>query len=140
MSTSTIPIETATYGGYGGKSFKDSHDIEAWGQITKIIIRHGNEIDGITVTYNDGTTTTHGGNGGNQSVINLERGEYISKVEGRAGSRLDYLYFHTSRGKEYGPFGKKGGNPFDCNFGSKGLVYFFGRAGNRIDQIGFAYA
>jgi hypothetical protein len=134
----TSSIRSNTFGGVGGVSFEDSHDIDAWGSINQIVVRHGAEVDSIGVAYANGNYVNHGGTGGTETKIDLGPGEYISRVEGRSGSRLDQITFHSNKGT-YGPFGGGGGAPFNIDLSGKELHYLFGRAGSEIDQIGFAY-
>ena len=45
------PDRSQTFGGTHGASFDDSHDINAWGRITKIVIRHSTGVDSIGTNY-----------------------------------------------------------------------------------------
>jgi hypothetical protein len=77
----------------------------------------------------------HGGGGGSESSFDLAEGEFITRIEGRSGSEVDQLTFTTNKGNKHGPYGGGGGAPFavsDINVGG-----FFGRSGDRLDQIGF---
>jgi hypothetical protein len=128
-----------TFGGSnGGSSFDDSHNIGAWGRIRQIVVRHGNEVDSIGVFWANGNFFTHGGTGGTATVINLNPDEFISRVEGRSGDRLDQITFRSNK-RAYGPFGGGGGSPFTVDFSGKALHYLFGRSGAEIDQIGFGF-
>lgn len=134
MTTST---RSHTFGGNGGMSFDDSHDIALWGPIRQIVVRHGSAVDAIGVLWGNGNFFNHGGTGGTETVINLGADEFISRVEGRSGARLDQITFHSNK-HTYGPYGGGGGNPFAVDFSGKALHYLFGRAGTRVDQVGFA--
>src|SRR5690349_2569411 len=44
-----------TFGGNGGASFDHSpSNIETWGRIRQIVVRHGNQVDAIGVLYANG--------------------------------------------------------------------------------------
>ena len=130
---------SSTFGGNGGSSFDDSHsDIAAWGPIKQIVVRHGNEVDSIGIFWANGNFFNHGGAGGIETPINLAPDEFIVKVDGRSGDRLDQITFHSNK-RAYGPFGGGGGRPFTVDFLGKALHYLFGRAGAEIDQLGFGY-
>lgn len=130
---------TDFFGGSGGSAFTDTHDVNSWGRITQISVRHGSEVDAIATTYANGQYLSHGGTGGSLSVITLGDDEFVTKIDLRSGSRLDQISFHTSKGVTYGPYGGSGGSPQSVDFGSNVLQYFFGRSGSRMDAIGFAY-
>jgi hypothetical protein len=133
-----ISIYNKTLGGNGGVPFDDYHDIRAWGRIRQIVVRHGREVDSIGIAYANGCYANHGGRGGVEDKIDLEPDEFILKVEGRSGARLDQITFHSNK-RVYGPYGGGGGSPFTVDFGGQALQYLFGRSGSRIDQIGFGY-
>jgi hypothetical protein len=130
---------TGFFGGNGGSEFTDTHDVNSWGRITQISVRHGSEVDAIATTYANGQFLSHGGTGGDLTVITLNDDEFINKVDLRSGARLDQITFHTSKGVTYGPYGGSGGSPHSVDFSSNVLQYFFGRSGSRMDAIGFAY-
>jgi len=133
-----LSTRSSTFGGGGGSSFDDSHVIETWGPVRQIVVRHGSEVDSIGIFWANGNFLNHGGNGGSETMINLAPNEFISSVEGRSGSLLDQITFHSNKAT-YGPFGGGGGSPFSVNFSGKALHYIFGRSGSEIDQIGFGF-
>jgi len=135
MITST---RSNTFGGNGGSSFDDSHDIDAWGRVRQIVVRHGSEVDSLGVFWANGNFFNHGATGGTETVINLDPDEFISRVDGRSGDRLDQITFSSNK-RTYGPFGGGGGSPFTVDFSGKALHYLFGRSGSEIDQVGFGY-
>jgi hypothetical protein len=157
MITST---RSKTFGGGGGAPFDDSHDIESWGPIRQIVVRHGDRVDAIGVLWANGKFLNHGGTGGSESIINLDPDELILQVEGLSGDGLDQVIFISTKA-QYGPFGGitipplagheadpfalqepvtlSGGFPFTVDFGGSVLHYFFGRSGSLIDQIGCAF-
>jgi hypothetical protein len=136
--TMTNSTRSNTFGGNGGSSFDDSHDIDAWGPVRQIVVRHGSEVDSIGVFWANGNFLNHGGTGGSETVINLDPDELISRVDGRSGDRLDQITFRSNK-RVYGPFGGSGGAPFTVDFGGKALHYLFGRSGSEVDQVGFGF-
>ena len=132
-------------GGNGGSSWDDgvlTHKPQIVG-IRSMTIRHGNQVDGIQVTYvlADNTTYTapnHGGSGGSPSSFTLAEGERIVRMEGKTNNTLvDQVTFIalTADGtqKTYGPFGKTGKTPFAVD---GYILGFFGRSGNLLDSLG----
>ena len=142
------------YGGEGGDSFSDQ--LPDGSRICEVLIRHGEYVDGIRISWEtaDGTRVDgpyHGGGGGNEDSFTLEPGETIQVIGGASGDYVDRLGFETSLGRSYGPYGGDGGNPFEENFGptpnpldhdatvlvNHPLVGIYGRSGDLLDAIGF---
>ncbi len=138
-------IDRGSYGGGGGGAFNDftsNTGSDCGTRVSKITIRSGRRVDAIQLTYrlSNGNTVTgpkHGGNGGGQTVYNIDiaGGEEIVYVGGRSGSRVDRLEFVTNKGRILGPHGGGGGGAFaqsQCK-----LRGIYGRSGNEVDRIGF---
>lgn len=77
--------------------------------------------------------------------IHLGPSECLIKVSGSIGSSseaaklITSLIFVTNEAS-YGPFGKCIGDPFEFHVPSNSsIVGFFGRAGTRLDAIGFYF-
>lgn len=129
--------QTQTFGGNGGIDFSD--DLTQVCRLSKVIIRHGVRVDAITSVWmmTNGTElqgSRHGGNGGIEDFFVLAKGEYINRIDGRAGATIDSLTFFTNLEHQYGPYGGTGGEEFkmrNLNIGG-----FFGRAGTLVDQLG----
>jgi hypothetical protein len=141
-------VKSSNMGGSGGNPWDDDilgHSPVIVG-VHRIDIRHGNQVDGLQVTYRlaDGTTYTaprHGGDGGTLSSFTLASDEGIARIEGKTNNVLvDQVTFVTSNAageeKQYGPFGKTGQTPFSVD---GYVIGFFGRAGNLLDGIGVYY-
>lgn len=134
----STPIERSRrFGHDDGVSFDDSSYNEKWGPITKIVVRSDSEVRYIGVAYANGTYMEHGGTSGIETNIDLDVDDYIVRVSGRSGSRLDQIMFWSHKGKAYGPYGGNGGASFDCPFQNRALLYFFGRSTDTMNQIGF---
>lgn len=136
------PLVSDPFGGSGGVSFNDSQVLSpnaGYGPIRQLFIRAGNVVDSIAIGYANGVQFTHGtSTGGTLTAIRLDADEYITEVQGRAGTQLDQITFVTSK-RTLGPFGGGGGSPFSVVFRGCALQYLFGRSGQFIDQIGFGY-
>ena len=137
------------YGGKGGIPWDDFEEcpnstVEG---VHSITVYHGDQIDGLQVTYRlaDGTlhpARLHGRRSGRfQNSFQLAPGEKIVRVEGKTNNVLvDRLSFVTrsEAGSEntYGPYGITG----DTAFAVEGdIVGFFGRSGDLLDALGVHY-
>ena len=130
-------VRSDLFGGKSGNEFSDN--LTETVRLTRLSIKHGRVIDAIEASWvtSDGKTITgarHGGSGGSESVITLQEGEYINRIQGRAGAYIDQLMFYTNLDHQYGPFGGDGGNPFAIENICVGG--FFGRGGRLLDAIG----
>ena len=116
-------------------------------QLVAVSIRHGSLVDSIKGIWrlSDGNLLQgehHGGNGGSESIFVLQNGEYISKIIVRHGNAIDNLEFHTTEGRQFGPYGGNGGTPVELDkkhFGSSKFTLrgFFGHSGDYVNGIGF---
>jgi len=83
--------------------------------ITGLIIRSGEILDSIQATNTSSVGAVfnllqHGGNGGGQSIITLDKGDVITKITGYKGvwfgwNCIAQITVTTKNGKTYGPFG-----------------------------------
>lgn len=98
--------------GQGGDPFDDTAPLEM--EIGALIIRNDNFVDAIQVLYRNPTNgqltlkDQHGGNGGNQTIIVLDAGEFITEISGRYARFVDSLTITTSQGRRFGRFGGLG--------------------------------
>jgi len=139
----TKTITSGPYGGTAGKSWDDG----TYSDIRKIIIYSGDEIDSIQVFYDNGGTQVtgnkHGGNNGNPTTVTLNYpSEYLVSISGyygltNFGAMVVRSLTLTSNVRQYGPYGKKVGTPFQStpSNGEK-IIGFFGREGLRVDAVG----
>lgn len=112
-------------------------------EIRRIVVRAGSILDGIIVTYADGSTVQHGGNGGGASAIDLN-GDIIKQVTGYCnvgfgGRRLiSGLRIVTGSGRVYGPYGSdRRGNEFSIFKEGHRVAAFFGSTdGGYISSLG----
>ncbi|POZ59936.1 jacalin-like lectin [Chromobacterium alticapitis] len=129
---------TQQFGGEGGSSFADN--LTEVCRLSQINIRHGSRVDSIqgvwiTPSGDQVTGSKHGGDGGELTSIVLAGNEYIVRVDGRSGSRVDQLSFTTNLGNVYGPYGGSGGSAFSLS--GTHIGGFFGRSGSELDSVGF---
>jgi hypothetical protein len=143
------------WGGGGGVPFHDV-DLETFlmrkTRMTEIGLRSGALIDRLTITYTDSTgkkvIIKHGGNGGSdQGSLQLLKDDTITEINGRFGSRLDYVYFKTKNGRELSGGNPSGGLPFSSRPGKNGepwtldtsngefVIGFCGKSGIEIDSL-----
>jgi hypothetical protein len=123
------------FGGGGGSAFEDGPA----SQVRSVIVRSGAYVDSITFLYADGSTKVHGGQGGGPPQrLDLNAGEFLAGVEGAYEPYLMYLFFTTSQGRSFGPFGGGGGNGFMLTpIPGYAITSFFGRSGSYVDALGF---
>ena len=136
------------YGGKGGEMFDDGiHK-----HISKINIKSGQVIDNISIVYDNGTLNRsliwceHGGDGGEDHLLELKSDEYVTQVVVRAGRMVQSLEFRTNLGRlltcggkhNVGIAGFKPKEVVESGPNKKyGLVGIHGRKGKYIDAIGF---
>lgn len=92
-----------SFGLFGGKGGEDFNDDPLNLPITKIELWSGNRIDGLQVWYGPNTPGRWGGNGGNNHLtLQLQEGEWITRVIGTAGEAIDSIGFYTNKGNSIG--------------------------------------
>ncbi len=135
-----IIFQMGPSGGRGGNEFKDS-GFKDQTRIKTITVYAGNIIDSIEITYITENKVTksdrHGGGGGDKNVFNLDDDEYIIKISGKYGNKVDSLIIQTNK-RTLKKCGKDGG---DVNFSYEApegmeIIGFFGHAGDTLDSIG----
>ena len=134
-------FSAGAYGGGSGGAFNE-HPADCAGTVSRIVIRAGNVIDSIEITYKlPNGQFFHGGHfggggGGIHTIdINVDGGERIVGVWGKSGSLVDQLGFVTNKGRIFGPYGGCSGGAFTVN--SCEIRGIFGRSGGLLDSIGF---
>lgn len=113
--------------------------------ITKLVVRSGNIIDQIKIVYGDHETQPHGGNGGGESIINLDSEDYLEEVSGYYGTwfgaqHILQLTFKTNKGKVFGPYGNMEFSTGVSKFSFKGnkgegIVAFYGTTFTHTDGL-----
>lgn len=139
---------TEKVGGDSGEKFMlptTRKDVLSNQNIRRIAIQHNSRrVEQIVMEYatneNGSRIDSIGNDSGNWSFIDLEEGEYIVYVTGRAGTLIDQITFHTTLRRTFGPYGGTGGEPFDLSIPSNAVVIgFFGNYGPSIHQLGLIY-
>ncbi|EGZ15951.1 hypothetical protein PHYSODRAFT_545501 [Phytophthora sojae] len=136
-----------SFGGPHGMDFSDKNFVNSGQTVSSISIHAGERLDGITMTISapKSLTFTHGGTGGDQKTLKLEKGEYIKSMEVHWGkknghTRIFYVNFVTSAGNSLA-----GGSMTDEKStvtAPEGfqLAGFFGKDGKEIDSLGAVWA
>jgi hypothetical protein len=130
-------------GGTGGNPFWDQPPDS--GRVIQVLIRSGMLLDSIEFILTTGSLGKHGGEGGDlHEEVVLLSGEYIIAFTGIAGCNVDKLSIHTNL-RVFGPFGWGTGSDDPCGNGTEfalqpppgyEIVGVWGRAGERVDQLG----
>ena len=107
---------------YGASAMADSrpqeliflHTTQAERVLRSITVYHGQALEGLLFTYDDGSTQALGrrgvGSAGSEVVLDTRRGESLTGFAIRAGFWIDGLEVLTSFGRRSGMFGnRKGG-------------------------------
>jgi hypothetical protein len=134
-------------GGGGGHQFDHVPNITAYVEqqtrITSVQLRSGSRIDRLVVEYQSKSGKAvfgEGSDGGGEyrPALPIQDGEFVTKIAGRAGSRVDQLTIVA--GDQYTSAGGGGGNAFEFTPPTGSFVAgFFGRCGSELDAIGVVY-
>lgn len=137
----TIDMSTA-WGGSGGNAFNFlSNEAVVNSKPTSITMNAGNRVDGLSLTYGDGTVLRQGGTGGTVKTLQLAVNEYLTeatfyKKSYNGDNRIFYAEFKTNTGRVISG-GTKTGEAMTVSAPSGHYIAgFFGRAKDNIDQIG----
>ncbi len=135
-------------GGSGGTAWDDAAELgQDPGRIKNIVVRSGDYIDSITMYYENGTSSRHGGNGGDApEELVLDEGEVITRIDlWRGGSpyAICSIRFTKNTG-EVKDFGEENrAKPSVAQLRSlvipSGVRTFFGGAGSYLDRLGVYY-
>ncbi|KAI1381298.1 endonuclease exonuclease phosphatase family protein [Hypoxylon crocopeplum] len=139
--------QSGFWGGPHGTWFNDVSALAAKTspKASTLTFRGGERLDSVGVTLADGTTFTHGGDGGAVSTLTLGASEYWTSAELCQGQKDDhtrnfYIQATTSTGRTLAA----GSSTSDCaTFTAPagwGIVGFLGQAGDEMDQLAFVYA
>ncbi|OWY91507.1 hypothetical protein PHMEG_00039891 [Phytophthora megakarya] len=134
-----------TFGGPHGTKYSDLDLVEPGQTVQSIIVRAGERVNGIGITFTatsgQQTTIYHGGRGGDENVLTLGAGEYVTGIEAHWGekgdhTRIKYLELTTNLNNTI-----KGGNPTkeigkDSAPEGYQLGGFIGTSGKELDSTG----
>ena len=132
----------AIHGGSDGQPFKD----RAWGRLAEVSVRGGSWLDSIRCSWEDDGELvkgdTHGGDGGDETVVKLEPGEALIQVSGvllKQGNEtmIGSLTLKTTK-RTIGPIGKTlDGDKFTLDAPpSQEICGFQGRSGDYLVGVG----
>lgn len=131
------------FGGHSGYAFSDMANIRLEQTLSAITIRGAKRIDAISINIKTPVekTWSHGGHGGTENTLALEKDEYIVSMVihwGRKHSRksIFYLKFTTSSGNTVAAGTKT--TKSETVTAPKGfqLSGFYGRANDEVDELG----
>jgi hypothetical protein len=143
---STNPAYTFSeqHGGPHGDYFNDITSVPEGAQAAAISLRAGSRVDQVGVTLSNGTTLTHGGNGGTYSALTLGSNEYVTsaylcQAKHNNGTRIFYARFTTNLGRTLA-----GGSATDncvTRTAPPGwqIAGFTGRSADEVDKLGFIF-
>lgn len=139
--------QSAYFGGPHGDFYTDVPTLatKTSPKASTLTFRGASRLDSVGLTLSDGTTFTHGGDGGSQSSMTLGASEYWTSAEMCEGqksghTRVFYIKATTSAGQTL----SSGTSTSDCQtFTAPSgwqIVGFLGRDGDEMDRIAFVYA
>jgi endonuclease/exonuclease/phosphatase family metal-dependent hydrolase len=136
-------------GGPHGDHFSDINLVNGTTipKISTLTIRTGSRMDAVSYTLSSGNSGSHGGTGGDPQTLTLASSEFITRIFGcqaqkDGDTRVFFIQFTTNTGRTL-----SGGTITDTCFtlsvpndagadGKKwGLVAFYGRSGDEMDQL-----
>lgn len=146
-TTRTYSYTAPLYGGDGGNSFYWNQFVADW-HVSRIRLRSGSEIDGIQIfashkdsPYSTSDSGYYGGSGGYEHYYNVQPGDWINRLDVRAGRRIDSIAFYTKRNGGPSKYGGDGGVSFTIVPPSEDYRWtgIIGRSGDRLDKLGFIF-
>ena len=132
------------FGGPHGDYYTDINPVRPGTAATTLSLRAGSRVDQIGITLADGTTLSHGGNGGTVQSHQLRAGEYansLSLCRGSYGghSRIFSARFTTNLGASL----SGGSTTSDCTTYTAPagwqIAGYHGRSADELDKVGVIY-
>ncbi len=124
-------------------------------RVTRLTLRADDRLDRVQLTYADGTTLSHGGDGGDEQIVDLAPGEYLTQVtlcKGKKGTglfglskhtRIFYARFDTNKREGVAEGGRPSDNPDDRMVFTAPPGYqisgFVGSSGDEVDSLAPIY-
>jgi hypothetical protein len=135
----TLAGTVASGGGDGGGLWSDGEVCSPGQYVDGFRVGYGKEVNAVQFRYAGRWAARQGASKTDKwADIALNPGEAITRVDFRAGDRVNQVTFTTSQGRVFGPYGGNDANAtsFTLPPGEKlGCVY--GRAGSSIDRLYF---
>ena len=125
-------------GGDGGGLWTDQEVCQT-AYLDGIRVKSGRTVDWVQFRYGSrGWAPARGNLGakGNYTEVTLPAGEFFTRVDYRAGGRVDQVKFISNTGRVVGPFGGDGGSPgsYSVTAGEK-LGCMMGHQGSELDRL-----
>ncbi|OTB16159.1 hypothetical protein K445DRAFT_317143 [Daldinia sp. EC12] len=139
--------QSGFWGGPHGTWFSDVTSLsgKTSPKVSALTFRGAERLDSVGLTLADGTTFTHGGDGGDAATLTLNANEHWTSAQlcqGQKSSQTRNFYIKatTSAGQTL----EAGKSTSDCSTFTApegwGIVGFLGQSGDEIDQLAFVYA
>ncbi|KAI0851902.1 mannose-binding lectin [Daldinia vernicosa] len=139
--------QSGFWGGPHGTWFSDVTSLsgKTSPKVSTLTFRGAERLDSVGVTLADGTTFTHGGDGGNTATLTLNANEYWTSAQLCQGQKNDetrnfYIKATTSTGRTL----EAGTSTSACSTFTAPdgwvIVGFLGQDGDEMDQLAFVYA
>ncbi|MEU7476912.1 jacalin-like lectin [Lentzea sp. NPDC042327] len=129
------------WGGPHGTPFTDVATVPPAQRVTQLTLRTGSRVDQVGLALADGTTFTHGGNGGTAQQLTLAPGEHLTSVTLHSGqhdgrTRIFFARFTTNTGRTLsGGTETPNAVTYTAPAGFQ-IAGFHGRAGSEVDALG----
>ncbi|GCB45041.1 jacalin-like lectin [Streptomyces sp. NL15-2K] len=133
------------FGGPHGTAFNDADDLPATPSPRTLTLRGASRLDGVSLSYDGGTTVSHGGTGGTATSLTLASGEHLTSVKLTQGqkdgrTRLFSATFTTDKGRSVSAgTATSDTKTFTAPSGWQ-IAGFTGRSGSEVDKLGVLYA
>ncbi|HEX7301842.1 jacalin-like lectin [Lentzea sp.] len=131
-------------GGPHGTPFTDVAAVPAGQRVTSVSLRAGARVDQVGLALADGTSFSHGGNGGTAQQLALAAGEHLTSVTLHSGqrdgrTRIFHARFTTNTGRTLsGGTETPDAVTYTAPPGFQ-IAGFHGRAGSEIDSLGVIF-
>lgn len=127
-------------GGPHGTPFTDLAAVDL-GAVRSLTLRGGSRLDQVSLTLANGTTFTHGGNGGTATTLTLEPGEHLVSAKLSQGkynnhTRVFSAAFTTNRGRTLSAGQPTAETTTVTAPAGWRIAGFTGRSGTEVDRLG----
>lgn len=131
-------------GGPHGTPFNDLHQLANTSSLRGVSLRAGSRVDRVSVQLSNGTTLSHGGNGGTERSLSLAAGEYVTSVTLSSGqhqgrTRIFFIEYRTNQGRVLSGGSRTSTTVTYTAPSGWQLAGFYGNAGNEVDKLGVIY-
>ncbi|HUQ59916.1 jacalin-like lectin [Lentzea sp.] len=132
------------WGGPHGTPFTDVASVPLGQRVTAVSLRAGSRVDQVGLTFADGTSFRHGGDGGTAQQLTLAAGEHLTSVtlhsaqhDGR--TRIFFARFTTNTGRTLSGGSETSGSVTYTAPPGFQISGFHGRAGSEVDSLGVIF-